>query len=254
MKMQFPATIITLVAVVVLMITGLQNASAEVTGQTLWRDAVVTELDVDFGDTGFHGRWTLQRCPCKDLWAKVEQVAPDGVLSGELLMVDGQVLLSRGFEGQGEDIEPLIQAPTLMLQLAYSLLNRSQPEGPSAVAEKQTWDVSEKAIDFKLDTGLATGIFPAPWRVKGSGWKTAAGHRRFELFFEFTSSMPDEPGQTSSITLSGDLDFHPRDFPYTESTDLEGWRIQWISLNERESKAVESGVTLKEVRKRANDL
>jgi hypothetical protein len=103
-------------------------------------------------------------------------------------------------------------------------------------------------------TGLATGTFPAPWRVNGSGWKTATGHRRFELFFEFSSSMPGEPQQTSSITLSGDLDFHPRDFPYTESTDLEGWRIQWISLNERESKAVESGVTLKQVRQKANDL
>jgi hypothetical protein len=233
---------------------GQQSVFAEVNKETLWRDAVVTQLDVDFGGTGFHGRWTLQRCPCRDLWAKVEQVAPDGVLSGELLMVDGQALLSRGFEGQGADIEPLIQTPTLMLQLAYSMLNRSQPEGPFAVDDKQIWDETEKAIDFKLDTGLATGTFPAPWRVKGSGWKTAAGHRRFELLFEFTSSMPGEALQSSSITLSGDLDFHPQDFPYAESTDLEGWRIQWISLNEQESKVVAKGTTLKDVRSKANDL
>jgi hypothetical protein len=254
MKKRFINLPVTLLAVATLVITGLQNVSAEVNKDTLWRDAVVTQLDVDFGGTGFHGRWTLQRCPCRDLWARVEQVAPDGVLSGELLMVDGQVLLARGFEGQGADIEPLIQAPTLMLQLAYSILNRSQPKGPFAVDDKQSWDVEEEKIDFKLDTGLATGVFPAPWRVKGSGWKTAAGHRRFELFLEFTSSMPGEPIQTSSISLSGDLDFHAQDFPYPESTDLEGWRIQWISLNEPESEAVAAGTTLKDVRAKANDL
>ena len=58
----------------------------------------------------------------------VEQVAPDDMLTGELLMVDGQVLLSKGFEQQGADIEPLIQAPSLMLQLAYELLNRVSPK------------------------------------------------------------------------------------------------------------------------------
>lgn len=254
MKKQLSALLLATLAATAALVASLQDAAAEVNRETLWRDAVVTQLDVDFGGTGFHGRWTLQRCPCRDLWARVEQVAPDGVLTGELLMVDGQVLLARGFEGQGADIEPLIQAPTLMLQLAYSILNRSQPKGPFAVDDKQAWDETEEKIDFKLDTGLATGIFPAPWRVKGSGWKTGAGHRRFELFFEFTSSMPGEPRQTSSITLSGDLDFHPQDFPYTDDTDLEGWRIQWTSLNERESSAVESGTTLKAIREKASDL
>ncbi len=88
---------------------------------------------------------------------QVEQIAPDGVLTGELLMVNGQALLTRDFEEQGVDIEPLIQAPSLMLQLAYAMLNRSQPRGPYAVNEKQYWDETEKAIDFQLNTGLATG-------------------------------------------------------------------------------------------------
>ena len=238
----------------VLLLTGLQTATAQVEKGTLWRDAVITELDVDFGGTGFHARWIFHHCHCGDLLVQVEQVAPDGVLTGELLMVDGQVLLSRGFKQQGEDIEPLIQAPSLMLQLVYELLNRSQPKGPNAVGDKQQWDETEKKQDFKLDNGLATGAFAAPWGIKGSGWKAESGHRRFELLFQFTNPMAGNTEETDSITFSGDLDFHKQDFPYSGSTSLEGWRVQWISLNERESEPAAEGLTLKELRQKAKDL
>ena len=238
----------------VLLLTGLQAATAQVEKGTLWRDAVITELDVDFGGTGFHARWVFHRCHCGDLLVQVEQIAPDGVLTGELLMVDGQVLLSRGFKQQGTDIEPLIQAPSLMLQLVYELLNRSQPKGPHAVGRKQVWDETEKKQDFKLNTGLATGAFAAPWGIKGSGWKTESGHRRFELFFQFTNPMPGNPAETDSIVFSGDLDFRKQDFPYHESTSLEGWRVQWISLNDRESEPAAEGLTLKDLRQKAKDL
>ena len=251
MKRQVAAVSMYLFTGFLLLLTGLQTAGAQVEKGTLWRDAVITELDVDFGGTGFHARWVFHRCHCGDLLVQVEQIAPDGVLTGELLMVDGQVLLSRGFEQQGADIEPLIQAPSLMLQLVYELLNRSQPKGPHAVGRKQAWDETEKKQDFKLNTGLATGAFAAPWGIKGSGWKTESGHRRFELFFQFSNPMPGNPEETDSITFSGDLDFRKQDFPYTDSTSLEGWRIQWISLNDRESETAAEGLTLKLLREQA---
>jgi len=229
------------------------SAIAQVEKGTLWRDAVTTDLDVDFGGTGFHARWFFQRCACGDLLVKVEQVAPDGVLTGELLMVDGQALLSRGFKQQGADIEPLMQAPSLMLQLSYELLNRSQPSGPYVVNKKQRWDKSEKSRDFRLDTGLASGTFSAPWRVKGSGWKTDTGHRRYELEFKFHIKTQGQQKETSSIRFSGDLDFQKQDFPYPETTRLDDWRLQWISRNEQKSAPIESGLTLKDLRQQAKD-
>ena len=251
MKRQLTSLTMYLLISFVWLATGLQTASAQVEKGTLWRDAVITKLDVDFGDTGFHARWVFNRCSCGDLLVQVEQIAPDGVLTGELLMVDGQVLLSRGFKQQGVDIEPLIQAPSLMLQLVYELLNRSEPKGPHAVGRKQVWDETEKKRDFKLNTGLATGAFAAPWGIKASGWKTESGHRRFELFFQFSNPMPGNPEETDSITFSGDLDFHKQEFPYPESTSLEGWRVQWISLNDLESEPAAEGLTLKSLREQA---
>jgi hypothetical protein len=89
--------------------------------------------------------------------------------------------------------------------------------------------------------------------VKGSGWKTDAGHIRFELLFQFTSSAPGQPVQTSSITFSGDLDFTEQAFPYPETTSLDDWRMQWVSLNERESKTAGEGLTLKALRQKAKE-
>lgn len=238
----------------VLLVSGLQPAIAQVQKDTLWRDAVITVLDVDFGDTGFHARWRFHRCHCGDLQVQVEQIDPDGILTGELLMVAGQILLSRGFEQQDADIEPLIQAPALMLQLIYELLNHSQPKGPFIVSKKQRWDVIEKKQDFKLNTGLATGIFAAPWQIKGSGWKTDSGHHRFELLFQFSNPMPGNPDASNLITFSGDLDFHKQDFVYPESTNLEGWRIQWISLHDLEAEPVAEGLTLKTLRLKVKNL
>lgn len=237
-----------------LVVTTNKPAFAEVQKDSLWRDAVTTELDVDFGGTGFHARWNFHRCDCGDIRVMVEQVAPDSILTGELLMVDGVVLLARGFEQQGTDIEPLIQAPSLMLQLVYSLLNVAESNGPGVVDEKQQWNVEEQKRDFKLDTGLATGMFAAPWRVKGSGWKTATGSRRFELFFQFSTGEPGSAKHSESITLAGDLNYMNEEFPYSETTVLDDWRIQWISLNETESKAVTGGLTLGELRQKADEL
>jgi hypothetical protein len=243
-----------LFAAVIGLLTGLQTTNAQVDQGTRWQEATITELDVDFGGTGFHARWRLQRCQCGDLYAQVEQVAPDGVLTGELLMVSGKVLLARGFEGQGADIKPLIQAPSLMLQLTYAMLNRSQPKGPYAVYEKKALDIQEENVDFKLDTGLATGIFAAPWRVKGSGWKTASDHRRFEFLFQFANPLPEDPEATGSMLFSGDLDYRKQAFPYPESTDLGGWNIQWLSLDDRESEPLPAGQTLKALRLRLKNL
>lgn len=232
---------------------GLQSAVAQVEKGTLWRDSVITDLDVDFGGTGFHARWKFHRCHCGDLQVQVEQIAPDGMLTGELLMVDGQVLLARGFEQQGDDIEPLIQAPSLMLQLVFELLNRSQEKGPASIHTKQSWDLTEKNRDFKLDTGLASGVFAAPWHVSGSAWKTDSGHRRFEFKFQFSNPTPGNPDETDSMTFSGDFDFRKQGFPYPESTNLEGWRVQWLSRAERESQPAPAGLTLKDLRTQAKN-
>ena len=74
------------------------------------------------------------------------------------------------------------------------------------------------------------------------------------MTFLFTSSAPGQPVETGSITFSVNLDFGKQEFPYPETTSLEGWRVQWISLNDRESEPAEEGLTLKTLRQKAKDM
>ncbi len=242
--------VIVLLLVVVFMFTA-TSVQAQVNKDTLWRDAVITEMNVDFGGTGFHASYQFYRCDCRDLLIKAEQVAPDGVETGELLMIDGQTLLARGFDGQGSDIAPLVQAPLLMLQLTDALLNRSLPKGPHDVEDARQWDEAEPGLDFNLNTGFATGTFAAPWSVTGTAWKTPAGNRRFEMVFKFVSPEPDNPDATSYISFSGDLDYREQDFPLPPSTVMDGWNIQRFAADEDESKPVSGGLTLQELREKA---
>src|SRR5665811_2305275 len=89
-----------LFAFCVFFIAALQSAADQPKKSTLWRDAVKAEFDVDFGDTGFHARYHVLRCECGDLQVQVEQIAPDSIQTGELLMIGGKVLLARNFAQQ----------------------------------------------------------------------------------------------------------------------------------------------------------
>ena len=224
--------------------------AGEIKPETAWHEPAATLLDVDFRDTGFHARWEYFHCECGDILIRVEQSAPEGVLTGETLLVDGQVLLARGFEGQGSDLEPLIQAPSLMLQLAFALLHRSEPMGPARIAEKRQFTLSEKTHDFEIDIGMATGRFAAPWEVSFTAWPSGQDRRRFELAFRFSNPTEDDPDNEDEIVFSGGLDFRSGGFPLVDATPLEGWKMQWLSKGEETSSDAPAGETLGELRAR----
>ena len=101
-----------------------------------WHEPFVTLLNVEFVDTGFNARWEYFHCGCGDILVRVEQSAPDGVLSGELLLVDGQAIAGRGMVALSADLEPMLQAPSIMMHLAFVLMERALPAGPASVSER----------------------------------------------------------------------------------------------------------------------
>lgn len=201
----------------------------EMPPETRWHDSQVTILDADFPGTGFHARWEYFNCPCGDVLIRLEQEAPDGVETGELLLIENRVVAARGAAAAGEDLAPQLFAPALMMHLVSALLDRAIPEGPVVVGERREIAVSEKQQAIELDTGLATGRFPAPWQLTGSAWSSGPGRRRFELSFVFSNPQPDEPGRQDTMTFSGGQDFLRDAFPLSDESSLYGWRLQWLT-------------------------
>lgn len=225
----------------------------DITRETRWHEPVANILDVDFGDgSGFHARWSYFHCDCGDVLIRFEQGAPEGVTTGEMLLIDGQVLAARGGVAEVDDLETMLQAPLLMLHLSFGLLERAMPAGPSVVGERRKkFEAADSLNAYRLESARYTGTFEAPWKATGEAWSGAEGRRRFEMDFTFTLRDAQGGEDESTISFSGGQDYREGAFPLHESTSLEGWKIQWISHHESVAHAAESGLTLAGLREQA---
>jgi hypothetical protein len=227
------------------------EAAAELKPGTRWHQSLVTILDTDFSGTGYQARWQYFNCPCGDVLIRLEEGAPDGVQSGELLLVAGRVVAGRGDIVQNQDLAPMLYAPALMMHLVSHLLERALPSGPAALGERQEISFKEASQAIEIDTGLATGLFPAPWQLSGSAWPSGEGRRRFQLSFSFANPQPDDPGRVDSIELSGGQDYLQGAFPLLDEASLYGWNLQWLTEDDEAAELVTDELLLSELRAQA---
>lgn len=216
-----------------------------------WHEPYVTLMDVNFGADGFQARWEYFHCGCGDILVRVEQTAPEGVLTGEILLIDGQALAARGAVSLSPDLEPMLQPPSIMMHLAFTLLETAVPKGPASVTKRQALEARSMFTDLETNSGMATGKFGAPWEVTGEVWPSGDGQRRFELRFEFTNPTPDDAYAKTTFIFSGGQDYRRDDFPVAGATPLDGWKLQWISKGEVQASDAPAGLTVDDVREEA---
>ena len=229
-----------------------QGSEQDIPPGKRWHEAHATLLDVDFGDSGFHARWQYFHCACGDLLIRVEQTAPDGVETGELLVLNGRLMLARGaIAAQTDDLAGMLQAPALMVQLAFGLLQRAVPAGPAGITEELPLSLLERNADLQVETGMFDGQFGAPWQLEGKAWPSGPARRRFEMAFSFDNPLPDAPAGMSRITFSGGQDYGRDDFPLNAATPMSGWRLQWLDQEDGRAQEPEDGATLGGMREEA---
>jgi len=221
--------------------------AAGITAETRWSDPSRVDLGVEFPGQGYHANWELFRCDCGDLLVRSELSVPGAVDKGETVLVQGRVVLSRGFGEDQAELGSSLDAPALMMQLALVLLERTQPGGPAAVDRTLEVEVDDALNPIHLETATAIGGFPAPWSVKGSIAPVGESQRRFDLRFEFTAP-PGSATDTGRIRLKGMADFSAADFPLSGSGSLAGWRLEWRDTRDPAQPAAASAETLEELR------
>lgn len=224
-------------------------APADLPPQTRWADPSSVRLDVEFPGNGYHATWDLHRCDCGDLLVLSELSVPGKTETGETLLIEGRLILSRGFGLHQEELGASLDAPALMMQLALRLLERSFPEGPSAIAETAEVAVDEDISPIHLDSGGAQGSFVAPWSLQGTIQPVDATQRRFDLRFRFSTGNPGED-LVGSMRLSGLAEFADSDFPLPPSSSVEGWQFHWREQADPAASSVQNASTLEELRRR----
>ncbi len=222
-------------------------ARAEIAAETRWADPGQVRLDVTFPGQGYHASWDLYRCDCGDLLVKSELNVPDEAVQGDLLLVGGRAVLTRGFGQYSDEAAASLDAAALMMQLALRLLERVEPGGPSRVTGETAVQLEDTINHINLDTGTAVGGFQAPWAIEGTLAPQGQEGRRFDLDFSFSAPGP-EGAVTASMRLVGVADFSKREFPIAGSSDLDGWKLDWRDDKDAAARAASEAQTLEELR------
>lgn len=199
---------------------------AELSPETRWADPSSVELEIEFPGQGYHARWELYRCECGDLLVHAWLEVPGETENGDILLVGGKAVLTRGFGKYRDQAAASLDAAGLMMQLALRLLERSEPGGPSKITGPKEVDVLDEINHINLDTGSASGGFQAPWSVSGTITAPQETRRKFNLVFNFTVGGPGEV-QQASMQLYGVADFADSDFPIPGNSAIDGWDLSW---------------------------
>jgi hypothetical protein len=204
---------------------------AELPPETRWADPSSVQLNIEFPGDGYHASWDLFRCDCGDLLVRAELNMPGEVESGELLLVGGRAVLTRGFGKYKAEAASSLDAAALMMQLALRLLERSESGGPSRVTAPIEVDLLDEINHINLDTGSAEGGFKAPWSIKGNISATSDTRRKFDLNFTFSVGVPGEI-QQATMRLNGQAEYAATDFPVPGSSTLADWDLTWRNEND----------------------
>lgn len=171
-------------------------------------------------------KWQFEFGTDDDLRLVLDERSPDGDRSGEIVIVAGAVLLSRGMTvcggeaSQGEEIDA-VDGPGLMLKLVLELLGRTLPGGPAAVSTPVQIDREEPDEALTLMTLSASARFLAPWRVRGEVRRTSQSVLAFDLVFTHgrdtdSEASPRLSGTWAKATPAPVLD---------DRMSLDGWRM-----------------------------
>lgn len=220
---------------------------AELSPQTRWADPLSVRLDVDFPGNDYHAKWVMFRCPCGDLLIRWELNVPGETQKGETLLVNGRVVLSRGFGDQQEELGSSLDAPALMMQTALLLLERAVPKGPAAITEKTEVVIADGINPIHVDSGTAAGTYMAPWSMRGTIRPTSETRRKFDLDFTFSTGNREEE-LAGNMRLSGIAEYGDGKFPQPPSTPLEGWQLFWIDDADPAAEGAADLTTLAELR------
>ena len=199
---------------------------AELPAETRWADPSSVQLNIEFPGDGYHASWELFRCDCGDLLVRAELNVPGEAVTGDLILVKGRAVLSRGFGKYRAEAASSLDAAALMMQLALRLLEHSEPGGPSQITGSRKVDLEDKINPITLDTGTAEGGFQAPWSIVGKITPAGESRHRFDLRFTFPAGVPGEV-QQGSMRLFGLAEFAGTEFPLAGSTALGDWDLSW---------------------------
>jgi len=170
-----------------------------------------------------------------DMLIDTEMRGSNTLITGNIALVGGQIMLSKGLTLEpGCEIDSL-DAPVLSIKLVMIVLGRVFPKGPAEVSGLRDIDRTDK-IGIKYATASASGYIPAPWTVKGKVHKIAGGNVTFELALTFPLEQKEKNTSTYTMTMIGELSMLNHAV-FLDSDVLDGWTTYGIGPHQIKQEA-----------------
>lgn len=202
---------------------GACGADKECDDLTAWSKFTAATLRISDPESGYIASWKMEFDHEKmDILVRTDtNDGRGGVTRGEVAMVGGRIMMSRGLSlPRGAEIDA-IDAPVLSMKLAVIVLSRAFPKGPESIPRDARFDRTDK-VGIRYATPSAGGYIPAPWKATGKVSREASG----TIAFDFSLSFPVEGGagkkRNQVMAISGSLAKLERPV-FSDATSLAGW-------------------------------
>ncbi len=205
-------------------------ASKNPCGQsTAWNTAFDTfDITVPGMVPTAYSHWRVEASrTTSDLQISLDQKESGKSVSGQLVMIGGRILATKGLMlDEGYEIDA-VDGPLLYVQLTIRLLGRAFPEGPDSLRGLQPVKLTESREDLQIATPSASGDFPAPWSVDGTATKDKSGAVHFDLRFVSTAPSDGKPSKLS-VRLKGSMERARSDLALRDDMPLDGWKVYGV--------------------------
>ncbi len=144
-------------------------------------------------------------------------------MKGDVGMVAGRVMLSRGLElPRGSEIDA-IDGPVLMYIMSQAVLKRVFAGGPASITREQVFDRTFD-VGVKYATPSADSYIAPPWKVRGKAARSPDG-----ITFEMSVTPAAEQGKTYTMNLAGRLTTPTRPV-FDDAMSLNGWKTYGVGV------------------------
>lgn len=198
-----------------------QDAGHDVTWERFNR------LDLESTDRSgtYHAQWSFELAENGDLRIGVDERNGSESRVGQVMLVSGRALLTKGVKLTGEQRIDFIDGPVLMCQLAINLLHYAFADGPQRVDSLKAFNLQEKLRTVIISSPHSTSYFSPPWKLSGNANPGGEGIR-----FNQTFTYKRNPGDAddSEVIFKGLWVNAPNAPELPDSLSLEGWDVSLI--------------------------
>jgi len=168
-----------------------------------------------------------------DIQIYVEVSDGKRITKGQIVMVGGRVLATRGpVTEPGYEIDAL-DAPVLEQELVFRLLGAALPNGPEEIKGVRKIDYRSEKTGIQFATPSAQGFISAPWRVSGDVNVVAPNVIEYQLRLTAAGTgNPAGQGGEYAANFDGRL-FKIASAKIDDSMPLGGWNLFGVGVQTR---------------------